>query len=141
MRLIFDVEEAGWGRLRLVDQQITLDLKVSYLSDVLTKLIDAFVKVAEGAEAAEAGLGLEPGDAWLRIQRRGRTWSTIELRVEDHGVVMGTTAFRVETRKLARIALNMAESVDRETYLDEWSPKATWPSEGLLRLQHVDHGD
>ena len=132
MRLIFAVEPHGWGQLRLVDShesQVTIDLRVSYLSDVLTKIVSAFADVADGAESAEAGMGLEPGDAWLRIQRRGETWSTIELQIEDPGVVVSTSSFRVPTRGLAQIAVEMAASVDRETYLREWSPTATWPRE------------
>ena len=69
MELTLVVEPRGWGRLRLVDvdRQVMVTVRVSYVSDVLADVIDAIDQAAGGAEAAEARLGLEPGEAVLRM--------------------------------------------------------------------------
>lgn len=133
------VEPHGWGRLRLVDvdRQVMVTVRVSYVSDVLADVIDAIDQAAGGAEAAEARLGLEPGEAVLRIERRDGAWSTVRLQVDQRSGPHGAVDFRVETSALARLGLDLAASVDKDTYLAAWAPEATWPTEGLERLARL----
>ena len=128
------VEPHGWGWLRLADRQVTVTVRVSYVSDVLVNVIDAIDQAAGGAETAEARLGMEPGEAVLRIERRGSAWSIVRLQVEERSGPHGAVGFPVETSTLARLGLDLAASVDRDTYLAAWAPEATWPTEGLERL-------
>lgn len=130
------VEPHGWGWLRLADRQVTVTVtvRVSYVSDVLTEVIGAIGQAAGGAEAAEARLGLEPGEAVLRIERHGSAWSTVRLEVDEPSGPRGAVGFTVETKALARLGLDLAASVDRDEYLAAWAPEATWPAEGLERL-------
>jgi hypothetical protein len=134
MELVMLVESHGWGWLRLADRQLTVTVRVSYVSDVLADVIEAIGQAAEGAETAEARLGLEPGEAVLQIERRGSAWSIVRLQVEERSGPHGAVGFPVETSALARLGLDLAASVDRDAYLAAWAPEATWPTEGLERL-------
>jgi hypothetical protein len=127
-------EAHGWGWLRLADRQVMVTVRVSYVSDVLTEVIDAIDQAAGGADTAEARLGLEPGEAVLRIERRDSAWSIVRLQVDERSGPQGAVGFPVETSTLARLGLDLAASVDKDGYMAAWASEATWPTEGLERL-------
>lgn len=131
------VEPHGWGWLRVADRQAAVSLRVSYVSDVLADLIDVISRAASGAEAAEARLGLEPGEAVLRIERRDSARSLVRVIIETRFGPEGAYSFPVETRSLARLGLDLVASVDREWYLTSWAPQASWPTEGVERLSRL----
>src|SRR3954464_5175645 len=142
MKLTMDVEPHGLGWLRLDNRQVSLTVRASYVSDVVANLIGTIAEVAGGAESAETYLGMEPGEATLRIERTDDVWSTLTLEVVGgHSVPRGTFTFDLETPSLARLGLDLVASVGRETYLSSWAPEATWPTEALARLQRLAHVD
>ncbi|GAA1964304.1 hypothetical protein GCM10009798_25600 [Nocardioides panacihumi] len=137
MRLTLQVEPHGWGRLEFADTHVATIVRVSNVSDVFADVIDAIAAAAAGAESVEAYLGLEPGLATVRISRHDEAWSRIEIDVGDHWGAHGAFSFPFETRSLAKLGLEFAATVDRETYLDAWAPQVTWPTESLEGLRDL----
>jgi hypothetical protein len=134
MELTMLVEPAGWGWLRVTERQVSLTVRVSYVSDVLAEVVGVIRAAAEGAEAAETRLGLEPGETLLRIERHDGLRSILRLRVSQQVGATGEFSFPVETRALPQLGLDLAASVDRDSYLAAWAPEASWPTHALERL-------
>lgn len=140
MELTMQVEPSGWARLRFADNQVAVTVRVSCASDVLANVIGVIARTAVGSESAETVLGLEPGEARVRIVRHDDAWSMVVVEVGEHWGAGGSVGFPVETRLLARLGLDLAASVDRGAYLDSWGSGGTWPTEALERLATL-HND
>ncbi|MDH2413951.1 hypothetical protein [Nocardioides sp. CER19] len=137
MELTMQVEPTGWGWLTVTGEQVSVRLRASYVSDVLTKVVGVIADAANGAGSAQALLGLEPGGATFSIERRDEAWSILSVQVSEDRRAQGGFEFRVRTASLARLGLGLAASVDREAYLESWSQQGTWPTEALARLHHL----
>jgi len=66
VRFSFELTGSGWGVARLADDQTSLALPASYLSDVLGDLLEAIGTLLEGGDAAECSWDQEPGEyRWI----------------------------------------------------------------------------
>ena len=82
MKLTYTLEETGWARAKIADGGQSLNMRVSYLSDVLSELIQAAIDMAEGNESSRCPFPDEPGGHMCFISRTGK--DRILLRVMWH---------------------------------------------------------
>lgn len=69
LELEYELNEAGWARARVRDDDVAIEMAVSYLHDSLKDLAEAALSLANGGKTGRAVFMDEPGEHQIWLER------------------------------------------------------------------------
>jgi hypothetical protein len=131
--LNYTLGEAGWARAEIEDRGESLRMRVSWLSDVLSELIQAAIDIAEGAGSARFYFPDEPGghecligrtDAdrlQLRVLWHPNWWTPVGQTPPPGEEVLACDCTRGEfSREVFRSCKRVLDEYGEEGYKERW---------------------
>ena len=144
----YKLEEAGWGIIRLSNEETSYESAVSYLHDSLGDLAHMAVQIRKGESKLESIFMDEPGELQLRLdinnnlaRYEGRSysdWASWGMASEENYelVISGICTKDVIVEQIAAILTKLYESLGPDEYKEK-CPEHEFPIDHYRELTHA----
>ncbi|MCB1581506.1 MAG: hypothetical protein KDI92_00475 [Xanthomonadales bacterium] len=144
----YELENAGWARLKLSNETDSYEASVSYLNDSLCELAQLAIDLKNGRKETKTIFMDEPGELHLVIILRNNLaeyearwfedWASWNMHsIDDYKVVLsGGTCPNQIIEQITSILLNIIDNVGMEKYKELWV-EHDFPAKHLDELLNV----